>query len=653
MWHRLSPASKQLVDDLKILRQLLGYLTAYDCVTFYSFMETVIAANAPNDIRQTRQSQWLFTDAGNRAVAEARKRVYLKKGDPKYDETPASAEDPELPSHIKLVLEEQPKWNLLNSILREIEHSSLGLNHGEGAAVLIMVSERRTCRQLQEYITRLNDQVPSFLKSLAHRFFKWRSTIHQMQVAASTRQNTTPQSTNITRGRPPPNKRRRVRGGSTAAAGPGREGTSLADTFSNDVIQVASILDDEEEKEEIEEEEGGANQVNFRIDDTSDDILPTFEEIPKNSIITIQSYDDDLHEQILEDTQPRFIIMFDPNPAFVRQVEVYRAKHPTIDVRVYFMLYENSVEEQNYLSLIKKEKESFEKLIHEKSVMAIPLPEKRKEREIEVIRPSTRIAGGQVKVATGPKVIIVDMREFRNVLPPILYARGIKIEPCTLQVGDFVLSPDICVERKSISDLIQSLNSGRLYTQCEIIPAARRVLESLNSGPKFEFVNLDAGFELFQKTGTSLPQETIEVLKNECQGALFGAVSSPSHKVAGYSSPIVALRKHLDLYANVRPVKSVNSPAFPNQKLLDMLIIRENTECLYIKSEREEVDPNTGLRVAYADRKITEFASQRAGKMAFNMALTRQQLREQIPIEKRFWKVSNLLFFGYVSKGVC
>lgn len=172
---------------------------------------------------------------------EARKRVYLKKGDPEYDETPASAEDPELPSHIKLVLEEQPKWNLLNSILREIEHESLGLNHGEGAAVLIMVSERRTCRQLQEYITRLNDQVPSFLKSLALRFFKWRSTIHQMQVAASTRQNTTPQSTNITRGRPPPNKRRRVRGGSTAAAGPGREGTSLADTFSNDVIQVASM----------------------------------------------------------------------------------------------------------------------------------------------------------------------------------------------------------------------------------------------------------------------------------------------------------------------------------------------------------------------------------------------------------------------------
>ncbi|KAF7720788.1 homoisocitrate dehydrogenase, partial [Apophysomyces ossiformis] len=114
----------------------------------------------------------------------------------------------------------------------------------------------------------------------------------------------------------------------------------------------------------------------------------------------------------------------------------------------------------------------------------------------------------------------------------------------------------------------------------EVIPAARQVLEALPTGPKFEFIHLDAGFEYFQKTGTALPQNTIDILKNECNGALFGAVSSPSHKVAGYSSPIVALRKHLDLYANVRPVMSVKSPAFPNQKELDMLIIRENTECL-------------------------------------------------------------------------
>ncbi|KAI7865195.1 hypothetical protein BDF14DRAFT_1828177 [Spinellus fusiger] len=172
----------------------------------------------------------------------------------------------------------------------------------------------------------------------------------------------------------------------------------------------------------------------------------------------------------------------------------------------------------------------------------------------------------------------------------------------------------------------------------EVIPAAQRVLESLPGGPTFDFIHLDAGFEHFQKTGTALPQKTIDTLKHECHGALFGAVSSPSHKVAGYSSPIVALRKHLDLYANVRPVVSVPSAATPYQKQLDMLIIRENTECLYIKSERIEKDPKTGLKVAYADRKISEEASRRVGTMAFNMALTRQTLREQVPTKDRFWK---------------
>ncbi|KAI8369464.1 uncharacterized protein BYT42DRAFT_503604 [Radiomyces spectabilis] len=172
----------------------------------------------------------------------------------------------------------------------------------------------------------------------------------------------------------------------------------------------------------------------------------------------------------------------------------------------------------------------------------------------------------------------------------------------------------------------------------EVVPAARRVLESLSNGPKFEFVELEAGFEHFQKTGTALPKETITTLKNECHGAIFGAVSSPSHKVEGYSSPIVALRKHLDLYANVRPVVSVKSPAFPNQRELDMLIIRENTECLYIKQERLETDPKTGKKLAWAERKISEEACHRIGTMAFNMALTRQKLREQKPLAERIWK---------------
>lgn len=58
-----------------------------------------------------------------------------------------------------------------------------------------------------------------------------------------------------------------------------------------------------------------------------------------------------------------------------------------------------------------------------------------------------------------------------------------------------------------------------------IIKGAKAAIQALGSSiPKTEFVDLAAGFECFQRTGTALPDETVEVLKNECDCALFGAV---------------------------------------------------------------------------------------------------------------------------------
>lgn len=158
----------------------------------------------------------------------------------------------------------------------------------------------------------------------------------------------------------------------------------------------------------------------------------------------------------------------------------------------------------------------------------------------------------------------------------------------------------------------------------EVIPAGRRVLEALPSylNLKFDFVNLKAGFEAFEQTGSALPDATVDILRNECDGALFGAVSSPTHAVKGYSSPIVALRKRLDLYANVRPVKTVmNAP-----KPIDMVIVRENTEDLYVKQEKTTDGPNG--KVAEAIKRISEKASFRIAAMAGDIALRRHKLRE-------------------------
>ena len=55
------------------------------------------------------------------------------------------------------------------------------------------------------------------------------------------------------------------------------------------------------------------------------------------------------------------------------------------------------------------------------------------------------------------------MREFRSTLPSLLHASSLLVIPATLTIGDYILTPEICVERKSLSDLISSFNSGRLY----------------------------------------------------------------------------------------------------------------------------------------------------------------------------------------------
>jgi DNA excision repair protein ERCC-4 len=81
---------------------------------------------------------------------------------------------------------------------------------------------------------------------------------------------------------------------------------------------------------------------------------------------------------------------------------------------------------------------------------------------------NTRIAGGgRISATTTKPRVVVDVREFRSSLPSLLHGRGMEIVPCMLTVGDYVLTPNICVERKSISDLIGSLANGRLYNQAE------------------------------------------------------------------------------------------------------------------------------------------------------------------------------------------
>jgi homoisocitrate dehydrogenase len=136
-----------------------------------------------------------------------------------------------------------------------------------------------------------------------------------------------------------------------------------------------------------------------------------------------------------------------------------------------------------------------------------------------------------------------------------------------------------------------------------------------------EYLQLDAGFSTFQRTGNALPPATLEAARS-CDGALFGAVSSPSTRTPGYASPILTLRKELDLFANIRP--AISAPIAGSQPGIDFVIVRENTECLYVKREREE---DNGNRVI-AERVITRRASARVTQAACEIAMRRAALRE-------------------------
>ncbi|WFD07905.1 DNA repair protein RAD16 [Malassezia vespertilionis] len=430
VWHRLAPSTKQLVGDLSTLRTLLHYLVSYDAVTFYMYLETVLAANAGEPGR-TRQSLWLLSDASNVIFREAQRRLWC--------ETDGSSE---------LVLETPPKWALLREILDEIEQDA----QQRSAPILIMTETERNAAQLRIFLAHADEDPaqpgrPVMAASFAE-YVAWKQNMAQLhqtsQVPSDTRLSEALQSKVA---RAPQYKRRRVRGGMTAPAQ-----THAAHSVH---VPIAPAQTDAHLLQDMHTDECTVDDTYFGVIDPGD-------------IVVLHTYHGDDDDAILEALCPGYVIMYDPSPRFVRQVEVYRRLHHQ-SLRVYFMLYTDTLEEQLYLAGLRREKDAFERLIRQKATMAIPLTadgnveEDADQRMLRSL--STRIAGGAAR-HTIPTVV-VDMREFRSTLPSLLHAAGMQVVPATLQVGDYVIAPEMCVERKSLPDLVQSLHSGRLYTQCE------------------------------------------------------------------------------------------------------------------------------------------------------------------------------------------
>lgn len=155
----------------------------------------------------------------------------------------------------------------------------------------------------------------------------------------------------------------------------------------------------------------------------------------------------------------------------------------------------------------------------------------------------------------------------------------------------------------------------------EVVNETVKLLEK--SGLNFKFTEAEAGFAAYQKHGTPLPENTLDLAKKS-DAVFFGAVTTPPN-IPNYFSPIVRMRKLLNLYANVRPFFSLPLPQFKQN--LDFVIIRENTEDLYSGKERLTDDG------AIAERVITKKASERIVDFAFKLAL-KQGRKKVVAIHK-------------------
>ncbi|CAO1633670.1 unnamed protein product [Sympodiomycopsis kandeliae] len=602
-WASLNNRSKSLVNDLKEIRNILTYLVQYDSISFLEYLNSLVASQQSylSGANQQNQSPWMFMDAADILLRQAKARVYVGQieneqqrrerqameqeqsaidvdADPDEEEAagmrPPAAPAPRarrrpkwLPHGIDPVLEEQPKWHLLRDVLNEIEQDIYFTENKEDVMVpnntiLIMTRGERTCRQVGNFISKMKESIigqpdqdddveedvqaessqrPArrMMMHALWKHFNWQrdySTVsnnlrngndQDIATTSNATSTSTPAGTYESdalkrkqiweRGQGPPNKRRRQRGGgmvgsSSTARPTANDPQGQADLLTKEADDMAAFIErasqtvDNVDAEygpeqndpqigsegpemgfEYHDEDYDSDNDTSDIDNREDDFTITgdnldfsevefdnyFGVLDMDTLIVVRPYKGDADDYTLSELRPRFIVMYDPDAAFVRRIEMYRAMNSGANPRVYFLLYAASVEEQMYLSSLRREKESFEKLIREKSTMVIPLqadgePVDSSSSSDGLLRTvNSRIAGGQRGVTKEAPRIIFDVRELGSELPGILYKSGMQVEGVTLQVGDYILSPEMCVERKSIPDLISSFNSGRLYTQAE------------------------------------------------------------------------------------------------------------------------------------------------------------------------------------------
>lgn len=460
IWHQLGSRAKRLINDIQWLRNLLRLLTQSDVVAFYNQTRA-----AQNSVRLGHEvSDWIFWKPADRLFRLSKERLYPNNtGIDDFD------------------AETNLKWKAFQDLVDEVDKETKHIE--DTVHVFVIVANDSVARLLQAVLIHgasnvLRERIERFdaiMRANSASADAFQLFGLQQDQNDESKDATEQQDKNSNQEAP---VKKRFRKNNPAAEIRQPENTytltQIIRRMKNNEGQVVTIDDDDDGNE--------ANTNRIEII-SEEDLRPTRVHSLRLHYF-ISSRDERVFlETRLRDYKPVHVIMYDLDMHAIRQIEIYQALycHPK-RCKVYTIQFENSCDVQQYLTSLRREKEAFENLIKEKATMVIPTGrDGRTEGHPDLVRgdhkanetteaANTRRAGGQIdRNEIIKQKILVDMREFRCELPAIIHKRGIEIEPVQLEIGDYILSSDTCVERKSVSDLIQSLQSGRLYNQAAMM----------------------------------------------------------------------------------------------------------------------------------------------------------------------------------------
>ena len=495
LWHRLGSRTRQLIHDVYILQRLLVALLEYDGVTFWELLETLRSTEGTD-------SFWMMTEAAQRVFAVARARVY-RLGEPVPRERVdnamhAGASDSTVPP-VQAVLEENSKWTLLRQVLQEVRDDLDALRRQDDhlpaqcLRVVVVVRDSEVMHSLSQAM-RAADASRRVLEDKYQRHCrKWRARVERAEGE---------EKSVATEGE--------VEGDGHAPS----DGEKMPEVqFAEGVDEEVATTNSDSEREHVAPRKNGGIDGNASTD-TSRRRVKRARRIPSEAVqAPALRFDvvDDCYQIVFQCAggadagmrrngggstsslldflctyQPSVVVLYDPTLRHMREVEVYQAGYsPFSRIRLYLLLYEDSLEAQRFRSSVEEERQAFETLIRHKATMVVRLDDPLADYPVEQARVAAAAEAWEMPAprpgidtlatpGSAPGRILIDVREFRSPVPGRLYQHGFRIVPLTLPIGDYILTPQMAVERKTVSDLVSSLNSGRLFAQCEALCKAYR-----------------------------------------------------------------------------------------------------------------------------------------------------------------------------------